>query len=505
MNRATTDALAWALIHFIWQGAAIALAAGFVNMALRRARPAARYVLFCGALALMAAAPAVTFLAGRAQAASVSGPSAPSSVALSAAVERPAGPATAAADWLPWLVALWMSGVSALTVRSLAGWALARRMTRWKTSPAAAAVQKAAAHLRLVLDIRRPVRILSSAAAEVPAAVGWLRPVVLLPISALTALTPEQIELLIAHELAHIRRNDYLVNLLQTAVETVLFYHPAVWWVSGQIRAEREHCCDDLAVGACGDVVAYANALAAVEGLRTTMPALVVAANGGSLLARIQRLASRDRSRRTPPPAWIGGLFPLAVVLAALVTVAPPEAVAESVGFLRGLADAGYTDISVDEIIALKENGVEPRYIRDMRSAGLGTPGVQDLIRLRSHGVEPTFAASVAASGLVSDLDFASVIRLRESGVDGADLARIRKLGFGPYAAEDVVRLRENGVDAKTFEALLEAGFNAAGVEDAVQVRQNGITVERIRSMKRQGFKNLTLEQIVKLSRGGVI
>jgi hypothetical protein len=140
-----------------------------------------------------------------------------------------------------------------------------------------------------------------------------------------------------------------------------------------------------------------------------------------------------------------------------------------------------------------------------MRSAGLGTPGVQDLIRLRSHGVEPTFAASVAASGLVSDLDFASVIRLRESGVDGADLARIRKLGFGPYAAEDVVRLRENGVDAKTFEALLEAGFNAAGVEDAVQVRQNGITVERIRSMKRQGFKNLTLEQIVKLSRGGVI
>jgi beta-lactamase regulating signal transducer with metallopeptidase domain len=505
MNRVVTDALAWALIHFIWQGAAIALAAGFVNSALHRARPAARYALFCVALALMAAAPVWTFLAARAQAPLASGLPAPGSGMASPVVAQPADPATAEIDWLPWLVAFWLSGVAALTVRSSVGWALAQRMTRWKTTPAAAAVQEAAARLRVVFDIRRPVRILSSAAAEIPAAVGWLRPVVLLPISALTTLTPEQIELLIAHELAHIRRHDYLVNLLQTAVETVLFYHPAVWWVSGQIRAEREHCCDDLAVGACGDVVAYANALAAVERLRTTMPALVVAANGGSLLARIQRLANRDSSRRRPPPAWIGGLFPLAAVLTALVSVAPPEAVAESVGYLRGLADAGYTDISVDEIIALKENGVEPRYMREMRAAGLGTPGVQELIRLRSHGVEPAFAADVAASGLVSDLDFVSVIRLRENGVDGDDLGRIRKLGFGPYTADEVVRLRQNGVDARTFEALREAGFSHAGVEDAVQFRQDGITVERIRSMNRQGFKNLTLEQIVKLSRGGVI
>jgi len=335
--------------------------------------------------------------------------------------------------------------------------------------------------------------------------VGWLRPVVLLPISALTALTPAQIELLLAHELAHIRRNDYLVNLLQTAVETVLFYHPAVWWVSGQIRAEREHCCDDLAVSACGDVVAYANALATLEGLRTSRPTLAVAADGGSLLARIKRLASRDRSRRSLPPAWIGGLLPVTVVLTAVLSVAPPEAVAESAGFLRGLAEAGYANVSVDEIIALKENGVEPRYIRDTLAAGLGTPNVQQLIRLRGHGVEPGFVAGVAASGLVSDLDFASVIRLCEHGVDGADLGRIRKLGFGPYAADDVIRLRDNGVDATTFEALLAAGLGGAGTAEAVALRQNGITVERIRSMKQQGFSNLTLEQIVKLSRGGVI
>lgn len=505
MNRATTDALAWALIHFIWQGAAIALAAGIVNATLRRARPAARYVLFCGALALMVVAPVFTFTAARSQTPSASRLPAPIAAAASPAAERPTGAAPDGIEPLPWLVAIWLAGVAVLSARSLAGWALAQRLTRWKASPAGTAVQRAATRMCVVLDIRRPVRILSSAAAEIPAAVGWLRPVVLLPVSALTALTPDQIELLLAHELAHIRRNDYLVNLVQTGVETLLFYHPAVWWVSGQIRAEREHCCDDLAVAACGDVVAYAHALAAVEGLRTRMPAPVVAANGGSLLVRIKRLANRDSSSRTRPPAWLGGLLPVAAVITTMVSVAPPEAVAESVGFLRGLAEAGYTNVSVDEIIALKENGVEPRYIRDMRAAGLGTPSVKELIRLRNHGVEPEFVAGVAASGMVRDLDFASVIRLRESGVDGDDLGRARKLGFGPYVASEVIRLRENGVDASTFEALFEAGFKQAGAEDAVQLRQNGITVERIRSMKRQGFANLTLEQIVKLSRGGVI
>ena len=98
------------------------------------------------------------------------------------------------------------------------------------------------------LRIRRPVRLLESALVDVPMVIGWLRPVILLPASALSGLTPQQLEAIIAHELAHIRRHDYLINLLQSLIETLLFYHPAVWWVSRQIRREREHCCDDLAV-----------------------------------------------------------------------------------------------------------------------------------------------------------------------------------------------------------------------------------------------------------------
>ena len=96
--------------------------------------------------------------------------------------------------------------------------------------------------------------------------IGWLRPVILLPTSALTGLSPSHLEAILLHELAHIRRLDYLINLLQTIVETLLFYHSAVWWVSRRIRIERENCCDDVAVSVLGGSRDYATALARMEG-----------------------------------------------------------------------------------------------------------------------------------------------------------------------------------------------------------------------------------------------
>src|SRR5262249_62123234 len=131
---------------------------------------------------------------------------------------------------------------------------------------------------------------------------GWLHPVILLPASTLTGLSPGQIESILAHELAHIRRHDYLVNLLQSLVETLLFYHPGVWWVSRRIREERELCCDDLAVGVVGGPVLYAEALCRLERARGEAAALAVAASGGSLLARITRLvgaAPRGHDQRS--------------------------------------------------------------------------------------------------------------------------------------------------------------------------------------------------------------
>ena len=488
MSRVTIVALAWTLVHFIWQGAAIALLAGFATAAFRRARPTTRYAVWCGALAAMLLVPLTTFLVLRLPPATTPSPASAVVAAFTPVTAAAAGSSAALSaaepNWFLWLVRIWLSGVVIFGLRSVSGWALAQRLRSWKTSPATESVERAARSLCERLGIRRAVRILNTAATEVPATLGWLKPVVLLPISAFTVLTPEQIALLIAHELAHVRRHDYVVNLAQAAVETVLFYHPAVWWVSGRIRAEREHCCDDLAVAACGNVNQYVRALAALEGLRGRPTALVVAADGGSLLARIQRLLNREPRPSSAAPAWLGAFVPAALVLVAVFSGAPPAAVAETsprptgkpMGFLGELTAAGYPKLSVDEIIALKDHGVEPRYVKAMLAAGLGVPGVPQLIRLRDHGVQPDFVALMVSSGLVSDLDFETVIRLRENDARGDDMGRIRALGFGPFTTREVITLR-----------------------------QNDVTSDRIQNMKQQGFENMTLEQILKLRRSGVI
>ena len=130
----------------------------------------------------------------------------------------------------------------------------------------------------------------------------------------MAGLAPNQMEAILAHELAHIRRHDYIVNLFQTVVETLLFYHPAVWWLSRRIRAERENCCDDLAVSLCGDPVAYAAALAELEGLRSTTGDLVLAATGGSLLQRVRRLLGVP-THAGRAPGWLAAGVALLVLI----------------------------------------------------------------------------------------------------------------------------------------------------------------------------------------------
>ncbi len=162
------------------------------------------------------------------------------------------------------------------------------------------------------------VHVVESAVVDAPAAVGWLRPVILLPIAALANLSPSQVEAILAHELIHIRRHDYLVNVAQAVAETVLFFHPGVWWVSGQIRVEREHCCDDVAVHVCGDPVDYAAALAELEAWRSRGTTLALAATGGSLTSRVRRVLNVPIGHEARSLSWVvtlGLTVGLAVVM----------------------------------------------------------------------------------------------------------------------------------------------------------------------------------------------
>ncbi len=329
------QALGWALIHFIWQGALVAILFGGASYFLSRNSANLRYATACGALLVMLGLPVITgvfiYLSStsrmvtddyaRGQVAQAKGrrgvprratensSRSASQIAPIASTIVEAAPFQRWAEerfafLLPWLICLWLTGTCALSLRFLGGWVVAQRLRRRVTKPATRAWQQRLTSFAQRIAVSRAVRLCESTLVEVPTVIGWLRPVILMPPSALLGLTTQQVEALLAHELAHIRRHDYLVNLLQTLIETLLFYHPAVWWISHQIRVEREHACDDAAVRACGgDVLTYARALVELERLRfeaAAPPQLAMAAGGSSrdsLLRRVQRLVEVSRAR----------------------------------------------------------------------------------------------------------------------------------------------------------------------------------------------------------------
>lgn len=322
------ERLGTTLLHFLWQGFTIAFLYAAARRAGRRWTPNARYLLACASLTAMLAAPLVTWevigpseadvppayrIANRPASASSTGAS--RQVAPLPASVRAAVSGVQPAPLLSWVVMLWFAGAVVFSVRLAGAAVVAARMRSRTVRSAPPEWQETLAALGRRIGLLRPVRLLVSALVEVPMVVGWLRPVVLLPVGALGGVPADYLEALLLHELAHIRRRDALVNMLQGVVEALLFYHPAVWWVSGHIRVERELCCDDVAAAAAGSRLTYARALAHVESHRPAHLNLAMAANGGRLSDRIARLLGQARPaiRTGPGP----GTLVVAVLLGA--------------------------------------------------------------------------------------------------------------------------------------------------------------------------------------------
>ncbi|MHC4156682.1 MAG: M56 family metallopeptidase, partial [Planctomycetota bacterium] len=364
LSHPTVERVGWTLIHFLWQGALLAAMFGVGLALLRKSKANLRYLAGCLTLALMVLAPCLTMfmvpvsesgfavesdamvsmpaetsIAEFAVTAEVSAPEGPHpEPAPSIEVARPDVAVTPAHWWkeraavlmepaLPFVVLGWLLGVFGLSVWHLGGWAQLQRLRRRMIRSVEPDLHSKLKELAELLGVRRAVALMESALVQVPTVVGWLKPVILLPASALTGLTREQLEAILAHELAHIRRFDYLVNMLQTAVEILGFYHPAVWWVSRKIRVERENCCDDLAIGVTGDTVRYAKALTLLEEMRGSRTGLAVAAGGGNLLGRIRRLVGRA-SREEGRYSWL----PAAITALLILAIAVPTTIALNVG-----------------------------------------------------------------------------------------------------------------------------------------------------------------------------
>lgn len=321
----TTDAITSALGHSLWQNAIVGLLLWFVLMALRRRTANARYLAGCAALALMVALPVAT--------AFVLSPSLPPITAFTPADVSavppvndwlsPPAPQWVEADgwqmnWLavlkPWMLPIWLTGVLVCSLRLVLASAhivALRRQSSPEQGPTAALVARLAARM----GVRRSIAIRMAPTAIAPATFGFFRPVILLSSATVLGIAPQQLEAVIAHELAHIRRHDYLVNVLQMLAETLFFYHPAVWWASRRIRIERELCCDDVAVQACGDAVCYAQALTSVARLQIAPSSVALGSAGGPLLMRIQRLLGVASVGRPVPPLWVA-VASIAVIVA---------------------------------------------------------------------------------------------------------------------------------------------------------------------------------------------
>lgn len=458
------QALAWALVHFVWQGTAIGLMA-FV--ALRATRPAsARYAIGVGALALMLAAPVATFIVLSNSPATVSSHQQPSPAPMapkpvepavssrvddSAASVTPAAPLRVSPEMLAMAVMSWIGGVAFFSMRLFGGWVVARRMARHAVTPAAVHIQRMAVDLAERMNVRRVVQVLESTAIAVPVMVGWLKPAIVLPVAALANLSPSQLEALLAHELAHVRRHDYLVNVLQSLAEALLFYHPAVWWLSRHIRAERELCCDDLAVGVC-DRLVYATALTDLATLAT--PGVALAATDGNLVQRVRRILGRvDETVATR-----AGLMPL-LALALALCVAVPAALA---------------------------SGTSARTERSQPQVEL------KLVGQASGAVDQTGVA-VSAERASTDIGLAMVEQSPEQTERQQQIAELkRKIEELQKALNQLLQERGPELDARKQEAvvnLLEAQKKAVAaqqleIQKLVEKMQQPQTEEQQRAMK---------------------
>lgn len=537
------QAVGAALLHFLWQGALIALLVACLNVLLQNRGARTRYAVACVGLVLMLAAPIVTFAVIEEGLPASANRATPMIAPVTLAQPAPADisvPVTIGHDvvrtdaddgsspsLMPWLVALWMAGVLIFSLRAAGGWLVVLRLRRRSSTPAPEPWQNMLNRLAREVKVSRTVRLCESAIAEVPAVIGWLRPVILVPIGALAGLSSAQIEAVLAHELAHIRRHDYLVNLLQTLVENVLFYHPAVWWVSRRVRIEREHCCDDLAVQACGDVVVYAGALAALEGIRsTTAPQLALAADGGSLLGRVRRLlgASRSTNRAT---AWVASLVMLislgAVGLGAHhaflpVVEAETESLTSQVSKLvagRQLPAAHISDGHTPcpgEAFALNVNVPIPADTdTPEESAALAdyltlpeTPELTDLpeTSATSQQTPGGFTEEMAAAGY-PNLTANELVALKHQGVSGDFVRELRTAGYDRLPVDQLLALRIHGVSGEFARSMNSAGFGRMEADQLLAARIHGANLDYLNQM-RSVVKDADFEQLLAFRIHGV-
>ncbi len=357
--------MGWALLHSLWQGTLVALALKGVLMLVEQRFCRLRYALALACLFVMAALP--VFLLCKPQEMSLgdaanyetaqlaTSPAAVSSSSVSIPIKRErnlgAGVFHFFTPLVPWISAFWLLGMAMRLLKNIGGIIQVRVLKRKTADHYETKVTASFGGLAIQAGVA-DISILESRLVSVPTVAGWFKPVVLLPKGALEKIGHPMLDALVAHELAHIRRHDSVVNLFQTIVESFLFFHPAMWWVTETARAEREACCDDEAVAICGNTVVYVRALSQAEQFRSSIP--VIALSSSPLLQRIRRLTEMRLSKMNHATALCIALLAVSLIIgmaagSILLATIPPQNSSVSANKPRATPEAqGTSTISGD-------------------------------------------------------------------------------------------------------------------------------------------------------------
>ena len=577
-------ALGWTLLHFCWQSAIIALLYALVDRCLFRATTAVRYGVAMTMLGLMPLAAIATFIEQERlvvhldQGEQTVVASQIGSLHTTIAMEAPfVAPAMADSElWIaghadrlmPWIDGVWLAGVCFLALRAAGGWWRLRSLRRSAQVSVPLAVQRSFAKVVGQLRLAQPVVLRLSREVISPMAMGIWRTSVILPLSVATSLPAEQLEAVLAHELAHIRRWDYFCNLLQTAIECLFFFHPAVWWMSRRTRELREVCCDEIAARTCADPGIYAEALLQMEEQRAEHLQLGVALHGkgGTLLNRIRRVmgertmeyGSKSAVRVAAACLVVAGLavaphvakglkaepagarivagesaapVPMAQVASGNIAVAAPASRNERAAGVEvsqavpapapapaavPVAAAAPAPAAMpapmpnpmprDEDMQDAESAGGKDYLQKMRDAGYPLDLNKDLDTIISlRSVGVTPEyAKAMAQAGMGTPTLRELVALKSVGVTPEYVAGLKGSNAAPTNFKEVISEKAVGVTPEYAKAMAATGMGAPTMHDLVAMKSQGITPEYVAQMKAGGIAPADLHELIALRSVGV-
>ena len=531
----TIEAVAWTLIHFCWQGAAIAALYAAAARLLAHRSSNSRYVAALAAMLLMLALSAATFswemrsgestsfasfLATPAPAAATAGDHtgykfSPTVTPVSDS-SRGIADVSSITEWLPWIDAFWIIGVVILSCRSVGGWWLIQRLRTAAAEDAPAAVIASFQRIAAALGLERPVTLRVSRTIAGPLTVGVMRALVLLPLSAVTSLSEEELQVVLAHELAHIRRADFFWNLVQTFIETLFFFHPAVWWIGGRLRHERELCCDDLALTVCPDRLVYARALYRLEEQRRSNWHFAMALDGHqpaqTLRMRIARILGE-------PLARTAGRGPFSIAAAGALLVVLMLPVPQVMASLDPSPHLAPANIDVDvvapplnHILAPPATSSEASHAAPAANAKASASASRQSQAESSQQNENESAAPAAQQSTTApgkhrdyidemraagyDVDLDKMVAMKIQGVTPEYAQQMSQIGFGKLTADQLIACKIQDVTADYIAKMKSAGYDA-DIQKYISMKIQDVTPEYAEKMAQLGFGKLSADDLI--------